>query len=108
MLQETGIDGIMFARGAMSNPFIFQQAKDILEGKEVRTISQQQKISIILRHLDLMIAHYGEKSACIQMRKHTCSYLKGMANTATIKQEVVKASKREDYLEAMHRLQASC
>lgn len=108
MLQETGIDGIMFARGAIGNPFIFQQAKDILEEREERIISLEQKIAIILRHLDLMIAHYGEKSACIQMRKHTCSYLKGIANTSAIKQEVVKASKREDYLEAMHRLQASC
>ncbi len=108
MLQETGIDGIMFARGAIGNPFIFQQARDVLEGNAERIIPVEQKIAIILRHLDLMITHYGEKSACIQMRKHTCSYLKGIANTAAIKQEVVKASKREDYVEAMHRLQASC
>ncbi len=108
MLQETGIDGIMFARGAMGNPFIFQQTRDLLEGKEEQIISIEQKIAVILRHLDLMIAHYGEKSACTQMRKHTCSYLKGIANTASIKQEVVKASKREDYWKAMQRLQASC
>lgn len=108
MLQETGIDGVMFARGAIGNPFIFQQAKDILTGREERAITLEQKISIILRHLDLMIAHYGEKSACIQMRKHTCSYLKGIANAAPIKQEIVRASKREDYLGAMDRLQASC
>ncbi|NBK21316.1 MAG: tRNA dihydrouridine synthase DusB [Spirochaetia bacterium] len=108
MLQETGIDGVMFARGAIGNPFIFGQARDLLEGKQEQTIQLDQRIAIIVRHLDLMIAHYGEKSACTQMRKHTCSYLKGIANTAAIKQEVVKASKREDYLEAMQRLQASC
>ena len=108
MLQETGIDGIMFARGAIGNPFIFAQARDILEGREARIISCEQRVATIVRHLDLMIAHYGEKSACIQMRKHTCSYLKGIANSASIKMEIVKASKREEYMEALGRLQASC
>jgi len=108
MLQETGIDGVMFARGAMGNPFIFQQTRALLTSKEEPIISIEQRIAIIVRHLDLMIAHYGEKSACTQMRKHTCSYLKGIANTAAVKAEVVKASTREDYWEAMQRLQASC
>ncbi len=108
MLQETGIDGIMFARGAIGNPFIFSQARDILEGREARIISCEQRVATIVRHLDLMIAHYGEKSACTQMRKHTCAYLKGIANTASIKMEIVKASKREEYMEALGRLQASC
>ncbi len=101
MLVETGIDGIMFARGAIGNPFIFSQAKAILEGKEPESVSIAMRKQAILRHLDLMIEFFSEKTACTLMRKHTCSYLKGIPNTSTIKQAVVRASKKEDYLEAL-------
>ncbi|MBG0766042.1 tRNA dihydrouridine synthase DusB [Sphaerochaeta halotolerans] len=101
MLEETGIDGVMFARGAIGNPFIFSQAKAILQGKEPEPISIEMRKAAILRHLDLMIDAFGERTACTLMRKHTCSYLKGIPNTSTIKQAVVQASRREQYLEAL-------
>ena len=101
MLEETGIDGVMFARGAIGNPFIFSQAKAILQGKEPEPITVEMRRLAILRHLDLMIDTFGETTACTLMRKHTCSYLKGIPNTSTIKQAVVHASRREQYLEAL-------
>ncbi len=105
MLEETGIDGgVMFARGAIGNPpFIFSQAKAILQGgKEPEPITVAMRRDAILRHLDLMIDTFGgERTACTLMRKHTCSYLKGIPNTSTIKQAVVLASRREQYLEAL-------
>ncbi len=101
MLEETGIDGVMFARGAIGNPFIFSQAKAILQEKEPEPISIAMRKVAILRHLDLMIDTFGERTACTLMRKHTCSYLKGIPNTSTIKLAVVHASKREQYLEAL-------
>ncbi|MGD9926758.1 MAG: tRNA dihydrouridine synthase DusB [Sphaerochaeta sp.] len=101
MIEETGIDGVMFARGAIGNPFIFSQAKAILQGKEPEPVTIEMRRVVILRHLDLMIDTFGETTACTLMRKHTCSYLKGIPNTSTIKQAVVHASRREQYLEAL-------
>ena len=101
MLEQTGIDGVMFARGAIGNPFIFSQAKAILQGQKIEEVTPQMKVRAILSHLDRMIEHYGEYPACVQMRKHTCSYLKGVANTAPIKQAVVQATHKAQYLEAL-------
>jgi nifR3 family TIM-barrel protein len=108
MFEETAVDGVMFARGAIGNPFIFSQTKQLLGGQEIEPIPLDRKIEAILHHLDLMIAHYGEKSACMQMRKHTCSYLKGIAHTGPVKQAVVKATCRQDYICALEMLHATC
>ncbi|NLK04805.1 MAG: tRNA dihydrouridine synthase DusB [Spirochaetales bacterium] len=104
MLEQTGIDGVMFARGAIGNPFVFSQAKAILSGEVMPQVTVAMRHKAILRHLDLMIETFGEKTACTLMRKHTCSYLKGVPNTSSIKQAVVQATKAEHYHVALRGL----
>lgn len=104
MLTECGIDGVMFARGAIGNPLIFNQAKALLAGQEYSVPTRSELRALIIRHLDLMIAHYGEESACKAMRKHSAAYLKGIAKSSSIKQQLVQAVTREHYLDALNGL----
>ncbi|MBQ7509059.1 MAG: tRNA dihydrouridine synthase DusB [Spirochaetales bacterium] len=104
MLQETGIDAVAFARGAIGNPFIFEQAKDLLEGREMRTVPTQEKKDMIMRHLKGLVEYLGENTACREMRKHVCAYLKGIPNSARVRQSVTCALTVAEYEEALSQL----
>ena len=104
MLTETGIDAVAFARGAIGNPFIFEQTKDLLEGREMRTVSTQEKKDMIMRHLKGLVEYLGENTACREMRKHVCAYLKGIPNSARVRQSVTCALAVAEYEEALSQL----
>lgn len=104
MLTETGIDAVAFARGAIGNPFIFEQTKDLLEGREMRTVSTQEKKDMIMRHLRGLVEYLGENTACREMRKHVCAYLKGIPNSARVRQSVTCALTVAEYEEALSQL----
>lgn len=98
MLSETGVDGVMFARGAIGNPFIFSETRHLLEtGEMPPETSKETRAAAFLSHLDESIAVKGESSACREMRKHAGSYIKGFPGASEIRREIVKASAREDY-----------
>lgn len=75
MLQETGIDGCSIARGAIGNPFIFNEVRALVAGRDLPpppTILQQR--AALQRHYTLMVEHYGEKLAAPLLRKFGVRY----------------------------------
>ncbi len=104
MLEETGIDAIMFARGAIGNPFIFKQIQELDLGKEPSEIPVQEKKKAIETHLEGLVAFLGENAACREMRKHVCAYLKGIPNSAKVRQVATTALTVADYKKALELL----
>jgi len=88
MLERTGCDAVMVARGALGNPWIFENAGSLLSGQAYRTPGSGDRIDMALRHLHLAIARYGEKAGVPLMRKHTGWYLKGLPGSAQVKDRV--------------------
>jgi tRNA-dihydrouridine synthase B len=101
MLAETGCAGVMIARGAMGNPFIFAQARALAEGKDEPRASDREMAEAARRHLERSIAFIGEKSACIEFRKQFCSYSKGRPRGSALRDRAVHCSTREEFLEVL-------
>ena len=86
MFEETGCDGIMVARGARGNPWIFREIRAALEGKEIPARpSGQELLEMILRHAGLMVRYKGTDRAVREMRKHVAWYTTGYPNSALLR-----------------------
>lgn len=84
----TRCDGIMVARGAMGNPWIFNQINSALNNEEITYPTDSEKIDMCIRHLKLAIEYHGEGKAVREMRKHIAWYVKGIKNCTEIKNKV--------------------
>ena len=107
MLQETGCAAVMFARGAMGNPFIFTTARSLLETGSWSPISYSARLAAAMRHLEMLSADIGERVACLEMRKQFCAYTKGLAGGAALREKVVRAGTIEEYRFALQEWQAA-
>ncbi len=102
MLKETNVDGIMFARGAIGNPCIFEQTRNLLlNGEANYPTPVETRVEIIKQQLDLMCQIKPEEIAFREMRKHCCAYLKGIRGASKVKQLLMSASSKKDYTEAL-------
>lgn len=97
MLQYTGCHGVMIARGAQGQPWIFKRIIHYIgTGEILSEPSCPQRIDIALRHLALAVDIKGARTGVIEMRKHLAWYLKGMKGANPIKDRVNKAESKEE------------
>jgi nifR3 family TIM-barrel protein len=77
MLRETGCAAVMFARGALGNPFVFSAARSFLLTGSWRPPEAPERLKTAFRQLVLLADDLGEGTACREMRKQFCAYTKG-------------------------------
>ena len=95
MFEYTGVDGIMIGRATLGNPWIF---KSIIDNKENYIPSNEERLNIILEHLELMIQEKGEYIAIREMRKHISGYTKNLPNSSKFREEMNKIEDKDELI----------
>jgi nifR3 family TIM-barrel protein len=102
MFDETGVDGVMIGRGAIGNPWIFEQSRHYLEtGELLPEPTLEEKLNVCAEQLRKSVAHQGEKYGVVIMKKHYGQYLKGIYNGKKLRMELMKHDTMDPILEIL-------
>ena len=99
MLDETGCDAIMIARGALGNPWIIKNTVHYLEtGALLPDPTKEDKINMIKKHLNYLLEIKPEKVALLEMRTEASYYLKGLTGASPYKIKLFQTKNKEEFL----------
>ena len=101
IIKTTNADGVMIARGAMGNPFIFRQIKDYLKGEKIKDPTYDDILDTIKRQYDLSLTYKEERLVINQMRKHVGWYIKGLPQAASYRDRVNKLRTSEEIFDLL-------
>lgn len=109
LIEHTGCDAVMVGRGAQGNPFIFRQILEYMQTGEVTYHpTTSEKVRVIGRHIAEMAEDKGEHIAVLEARKHVAWYIKGMRESAAMRQRVNTMTSLGELLEAIEEYAEFC
>lgn len=105
MLEKTGCDAVMIGRGALGNPWVFQQINAYLnECRVIPKPSLTEKMAVMLRHIERLIEYKGEYTAMREARHHAAYYTKGIRGGAKFRAEMGSLESFEQLQEITFRI----
>ncbi len=90
MFEQTNVDGLMIGRGAIGNPWIFEEIISYLQGKEQRKVTNSERLETIIEHINLAVKEKGENIAIKEMRKHLAYYVRNEKDASKIRERINK------------------
>lgn len=89
MFEKTNCDAIMIGRGALGNPWIFRRINAYLnECRVLPDVSINEKMVVMLKHIQKIIEYKGEYTAMREARHHAAYYTKGIRGGAALRKEI--------------------
>jgi nifR3 family TIM-barrel protein len=104
MVRDTSCDGVMIARGSFGNPWIFQQARALLDGGEPRlSPGVAERFAVALRHASLQVAIQGDtRRTAVEFRKHLGWYVRGMPGAAELRRRLHQVESMSEVERVFH------
>ena len=96
MYEKTGCDFVMVGRGAMGNPFVFEEINAYFEGREYIKPDLKTRLSVCQKQIELMHKYKDPHNAILEARKHTAWYLSGINGAAALRRMCGEISSLED------------
>lgn len=97
MLEVTGVHAVSVARGCIGNPWIFQQARQLMAGERPTSPTLDQQRRTLLDHFDLVIALHGERGGARMMRKFGIKFSTHHPDPESVRREFITVSTIEDW-----------
>lgn len=92
MRAETGCDGVMIARGAEGNPWIFSEVLAAFEGRDYTPPTLSERLAVALEHARGLVAEKGERTGIAESRKNMAWYLHGVRGAAAARNAIMSAT----------------
>lgn len=101
MFEYTNVDGIMIGRGMLGTPWKIDEIKSSLQKKPIREYTNQDRLKIMLEHLELEVEEKGEYVGIREMRKQLCWYLKNLKDSSKIREEVNRIEEKGQLVQVL-------
>ena len=91
MIRQTRCDGVMIARGAQGNPWIFDEIRSAMDGLAYSPPTLTERLTVAMEHAEALVALRGERVGLPDSRKHMAWYLHGIRGAAAARDEIMHA-----------------
>ena len=97
-----GVDGIMIGRGAIGNPWLFNQIKHYFKtGEKIGVPDIDERVQVTKKHLNFSVEWKGERKGIFEMRRHYTNYFRGIPNFKPYRTRLVECDSYELILDTL-------
>ena len=104
MIDKTGCDGVMIGRGATGNPWIFEEIRTAMQGKEYVPPLCDERLRVAYEHMKALILRNGERTGLAEGKKHAAWYLTGLRGSAAARNEIMNATTMDEVFSVFDRI----